>query len=343
MRKNLLLITTLFITAAASAQFTDNNAPVIGDSIRLYVVDSSAVDLASVVGDGVTWDYSNLTDYNGETRLIDVKTPQDAGHGVTFVNSQKAVQVEGELITFIKEDANKRVSQGVVYHDHNNGDLIMTLEANQGIYYTYPFELEDSIVDDVAGTATFTFAGQLVNAATTGKFYATVDGKGTLKLGLNAEYENVIRYQLVDTISFTIPLAGTFNVIHKQYEYYDHTVSNLPIFTHSYLWFGKVGGAPLREFTLVLSKDIVTTSVSEETLSQAKIYPNPANDMVNVELPKGINNAKITIIDAVGRVVLNANVENSFANLNVSHLKEGAYFVKITADNVVATKTLILQ
>ena len=343
MKNKFLLIATLFVSAAASAQFTDNNAPSIGDSIRLYIVDSAAVDYAGVIGDNVTWDYSNLIDYNGETRLVDVKTPTDAGHGVTFVNSQKAIQVEGELITFIKNDVNQRVSQGVVYHDANNGDLILTLEENQGIYYTYPFDYEDTIIDNIAGTATFTFMNQVVNAATTGKFYSTVDGKGTLKLGLTGVYTDVMRYKLTDTINFSIPVAGDFAVIHKQFEYYDHSVSNLPIFTHSYLWFGKVGGSALREFTLVMSKDIVTTSVSQETLAESKIYPNPANDILNVELPSGINNAEITIVDAVGRVVLNANVENSFANLNVSHLKEGAYFVKIAADNVVATKTLILQ
>jgi len=339
----LLLIVFIFVTGFTSAQFTSNNAPDIGDNILLYVVDSSAVDFASVVGSGVTWDYSNLSHYKEETRLIDVKTPEDAGHGVTFVNSQKAIQVEGELITFIKNDANKRVSQGVVYNDANNGDLILTLEENQGVYYNYPFNLNDTVIDDIVGTATFTYMGQLVNAPTTGKFYTTVDGVGTLKLGANAQYNNVMRYQFVDTINLTVPVLGELAIIHKQFEYYDHTVSNLPIFTHSYLWFGKVGGLVLREFTFVLSKDIGTSSVKEETLAETKVYPNPANSFVSVELPNGVVNAEVSIVDPIGRTILNTDINSPFTQLDISHLNGGTYFVKISSENVTVTKTLMIQ
>lgn len=336
------LISTLFLAGAASAQFTPSNTPEIGNSIQLYVVDSAATDLKTTTGAGVVWDYSGLIDYNEETRLIQVKTPHETGHGVTFVNSDRAIETQGELIAFFKDDGIQRTSQGVVYHDANNGDLILTLETDQGLYYTYPFDLGSTIVDDIEGTATFTFMGQVVNAPAIGKAYTSVDGKGTLKMGLTGVYNDVLRFNITDTIRLTTGV-GEFSVIHNQYEYYDHSVSNLPLFVHSYLWFGLTGGAALREFTFVLSKDILSSSTTKETLTETKIYPNPAHKLINIQLPNGIYTAEISIVDAVGRVVLNANIEDSFANLSISHLNEGAYFVRITADHAVVTKTLILQ
>jgi|SRR5690554_315696 len=342
MKKKLLLITTLLLSGVASAQFTPSNAPVIGDSILLYIVDSAAVNMEAVIGDGVTWDYSDLTDYNGESRKIIVRDRLNTAHSVTFENSNIAVETEGELLTFIKTDASERTSQGVVYNDAEKGDLILTLEVDQGLYYNYPMNFEDSIVDDIKGTATFTFMSQELNAPATGKVYTTVDGRGTLKLGLLTEYTNVLRYKLVDTIRITT-IVGEYTVTHTQFEYYDHTVSNLPIFVHSYLWFGPTNGVPRDEFTFVLARNTATSGIKEDKLSTSKVYPNPANDVIHFELPEGISNAEVTVIDGVGRVVLTSNVSTSLNTLNVAHLKEGTYFVKIASDNVVTTKTLILQ
>jgi hypothetical protein len=342
MKKKLLLITTLFLASTVTAQFTSSNVPDVGDNIQLYIVDSSAVNLEAITGAGVIWDYSGLSDYNEATREITVKDPQNTSHSITFNNSTKAIETEGELITFVKEVGNERLSQGVVYNDAEFGNLILTLENDQGLYYSYPFDLGNTITDDISGTATFTYLGQTVNSPAVGKLYASVDGLGTLKLGLNAEYNDVLRYKLVDTMRLAT-ILGEYLVIHKQFEYYDHTVSNLPIFTHSYLWFGPTGGPPRNEFTFVLSKDIITSSITEETLAEAKVYPNPANDIVNVELPNGVNDAEISIVDALGREILKTSINSAFTNLSVSHLEKGTYFVKIAADNIVATKTLILQ
>src|SRR5690554_8195930 len=89
-------------------------------------------------------------------------------------------------------------------------------------------------------------------------------------MGLTGVYTNVLRYNITDTMVITTPVAD-FTVIHNQYEYYDHTVSSLPIFTHTSMWFGQIGGAVLRDFNFVLSKDIITTSLSQEVLAETKL------------------------------------------------------------------------
>src|SRR5690554_8146052 len=87
-----------------------------------------------------------------------------------------------------------------------------------------------------------------------GKVRTKVEGRGTLNMLLTGVYTNVLPYNITDTMVITTPIAD-FTVIHNQYECYDHTVSSLPIFTHTSMWFGQVGGAVLRDFNFVLSKD----------------------------------------------------------------------------------------
>lgn len=342
MKRNLLVIASLLFTGLASSQFTLNNAPEVGDGIYLYVVDSSATNMETTVGNGVTWDYSGLADYNAERRLIDVKNPLNTVYAVDFPNSQKAIDMEGELVTFVNDDANGRVSQGVVYKDDINGELVLSLESNSGVYYTYPFDLGDSNVDDLTGTANYTTQGQTLTVPASGKVYTTVDGKGTLKLGLTGVYNNVIRYKIVDTIRLDTPL-GEYTSIHKQFEYYDFTVSNLPIFVHSYLKFGPTNGVPRNEFTFVLSKDIKTTSIVEEKLNETKMYPNPSSGLVKFEISSDIKTAEVSVLDALGRVMFNSELDQNSKGVDLSHLKKGSYFVKISLENTTITKSLILN
>jgi hypothetical protein len=63
------------------------------------------------------------------------------------------------------------------------------------------------------------------------------------------------------------------------------------------------------------------------------IYPNPANSILNVKVPNGMdNNSVIEIVNATGQVVRsidNATVTNTVLELNVSDLALGYYFIQI--------------
>lgn len=346
MNKRILLFSAIFTAGAVTAQFTPENAPMIGDSIQLYVVDSTASNLKEVSGDGVTWDYSNLIDYEEETRKIRVVTTEDTPFASTFDESDKAIELAGEFITFVTDDADERISQGIVFKDAELGDLVLNLNTQAGTYYSYPFDLGDSIFGEIEGTASFEYQGNTINTTASGTYYSKVDGRGTLKTGVVTEYTNVLRYHIIDTIEIEVPIPGIPNyvAIHEQFEYYDFTVSNLPIFVHASLWFGQENTQnPRNDFSLVLSIDTKTSSISTEELLSTNIYPNPANGFVNIELPNEVVKADISIVDATGRIVLNTSVENNSTQVDVSALDMGTYFVRISADDKFATKTLIIK
>lgn len=346
MKKRFILFSAIFTAGAVTAQFTPDNAPKIGDNIQLYIVDSTASNLKEVSGDGVTWDYSDLIDYNEATRDIKVVAPGETPYATTFGNSDMAIELAGEFLSFVTDDASERISQGIVFKDAELGDLVLNLNTQAGTYYSYPFDLGDSIFGAIEGEATFEYLGTPYSTTASGTYYSKVDGRGTLKTGVVTEYTNVLRYHIIDTIEIESPIPGIPNyiAIHEQFEYYDFTVSNLPIFVHASLWFGQENTQnPRNDFSLVLSIDTKTSSISTEELLSTSIYPNPANGFVNIELPNEVVKANISIVDATGRTVLNTSVENNSTQVDVSALDMGTYFVRISADDKFATKTLIIK
>jgi len=74
----------------------------------------------------------------------------------------------------------------------------------------------------------------------------------------------------------------------------------------------------------------------------AKIFPNPAADNINVVTPLQ-GDAQINVFDAVGRVVLaeRSYLSNANFELNVNDLAKGTYILQITTDERVATTRFV--
>ena len=72
------------------------------------------------------------------------------------------------------------------------------------------------------------------------------------------------------------------------------------------------------------------------------IYPNPATDAINIRGLYG--NATISLIDVMGRSVINRQIENinNETTLNVSGLVPGKYFIKITQAGNTVTKSVVI-
>ena len=75
-----------------------------------------------------------------------------------------------------------------------------------------------------------------------------------------------------------------------------------------------------------------------------KLQPNPASSNVYVSLKGVTGNVNMSLLDMSGRVVTTSqfNAENG-ANINVSNLAKGAYFVRITNNNFTKIEKLIVR
>ncbi len=74
------------------------------------------------------------------------------------------------------------------------------------------------------------------------------------------------------------------------------------------------------------------------------IYPNPANEVVNILFNSDINNNEILkVYDATGKEVLTGLVTDDHAQLNISLLAQGMYFVKLVSSSESQAKSFIKQ
>lgn len=77
---------------------------------------------------------------------------------------------------------------------------------------------------------------------------------------------------------------------------------------------------------------VVTSSPNsikeEESIAAMMVYPNPANDIVKIELNDASCDNILTITDITGKTVIYETVTGNTMEINVSHLSSGLYFIK---------------
>jgi hypothetical protein len=342
--KKPLLFTFLLASTMASAQMTSANEPSIGETSTMFLCDSFAVNLDGITGSAVTWDYSSLLGYYGETRTVDVVDPATTAYASDFTSSTKAFQVESALITYFSSTASDRTSQGFMFSEASLGDVVATYDggANDQVMVTYPFANGNYLTDTYTGTVDYNYNGFPVNESMNGNAYAWVDGEGTLLLPNSVSVANVIRYKSIDTAFTTAPIIGAVELVRTQYEYYDYASQNLPVFIHTTIAMAQPGGLPLAEVSMVLSKyEANYLSVDEVNEVEFDVYPNPASNNVVVKGDLSAD-AVATIIDQSGRIILTTEIVNG-QSIDISSLTNGIYMITIQDNGFVSTKSIVKE
>jgi len=87
---------------------------------------------------------------------------------------------------------------------------------------------------------------------------------------------------------------------------------------------------------IYLHKNTVLSSDSF-TISKIKLYPNPANNILNIQA--GSNVQSVSVYNILGQEVLNRTLNNTTATIDISSLNIGVYVIKALIDgNVVSSK-----
>ncbi|GAA4155458.1 M28 family metallopeptidase [Chryseobacterium ginsenosidimutans] len=141
-----------------------------------------------------------------------------------------------------------------------------------------------------------------------------------------------------------MPFEANGDIITGFYEnvrsYNEHTVNDTfanvdPTYVFN---VGKAAVGALQHFAVATSL-LGTNETAANTLESIKIYPNPAKDFLNIELPKDVKNFNLEITDLNGRLILNKENETK---INVSGLVNGAYLCTIKANDKIAVRKIII-
>ncbi|MEM7087406.1 MAG: T9SS type A sorting domain-containing protein [Bacteroidota bacterium] len=84
--------------------------------------------------------------------------------------------------------------------------------------------------------------------------------------------------------------------------------------------------------------DCMVLGVNDNALSQVTLYPNPASDIVNIQLPISVEVESIAVYDVLGKVVANRATNNQ---IDVSQFNDGVYMVNIETNQGTVTRKII--
>jgi hypothetical protein len=347
MKKQILLFFSAIPFMNFGQSMDQNNEPIVGQNNQLFMCDSLTDPLNSITGTGVVWDYSQIAGFSGQTKVIEIVDPSTTANASSFPTSTKAFSIQGSITNYFNSSATDRISQGFVFEEPSFGTVLATFDTDAQTTVQYPFANGDAFEDAFSGQLSFTFNGIPQNPTCTGNSYASIDGSGTLKLPNSTNLNNVIRYKIVDTlftqVVFVIPLD--IELIRTQYEYYDYTNGNLPVFIHSSVIIQQAGATtPLLEQSVVLSAVEPTNFVElNETENMVfQFFPNPNNG--NVIFTNASNApAKITILDQTGRVVHEQVCNENVSTIDINNLKSGSYIAKVNIGNKISQTRIVIQ
>ncbi len=90
---------------------------------------------------------------------------------------------------------------------------------------------------------------------------------------------------------------------------------------------------------------VVTMAVDVPLIdpATASIYPNPAIDELNIDLPNNSTFKEFMILDLSGRIIMQKPIVSGVNKVAIDELNRGIYLIKLKGDSVQTTKRLIKQ
>ncbi len=81
-------------------------------------------------------------------------------------------------------------------------------------------------------------------------------------------------------------------------------------------------------------------SITDFDTENVKIYPNPTNTVINIDIPFSFEKSKVAIVDVNGRTVL--TTASDISTIDVSALTDGVYMLSLELDDVLINKKIII-
>jgi len=357
MKKRFLLLSTLVLSSQLIAQITINSSDLAltDDTVLVGISNQTTLDYTTT-GTNHTWDFSTLT---RDTSRIDTfynVSSASALYQLSFNNfltpnyqadyynkllNNNLPSVPGGTVSlnnpvfFTKNSVSSSeiVGMGVEV----NGVEVPVKADTVDVIYQYPMNYNDNwtsrsyLYMDMNPTFNAIFIRHQLRQS-------TVDGWGTITTPFGTY--DALRVKSIITYTDSVYIDLGFGA------------QWLPVPTPQdieYTWWSNGNKIPLLkvveqngspstiEFRGVTNYASIATQNNTNTF---EIYPNPANNVLTVNL-NNYKNAQIQVIDITGKIVLIINTTQTKNALDVSSLTKGVYFIKITSNSQSTTKQFV--
>jgi hypothetical protein len=345
MKKIYLSIFSLLCLNSVFSQVQINRSDIgqIGDTIYYANIDSFYTNISVQPNGGanLTWNFRNIDTIRFDTLVFN--DPTEVADAPPTANI--AISKNGENV-FLMVD-----STGILQIQENpiTGDIVSVKQLEFPAIYGQQFT--DSLdVELFAKGADIGFAlFDSVWVTATGVTQVHCDAHGILVT--DRDSANTIRVKTITASNINVKIKLT--PIDPSWT---QLINNIDT-TYNYRWFSNDFNYFIAEATTTKNGDMrrlswqvdsITTknpnTFVKRILSQndMKLYPNPTNQTLHVEMKKD-GNVTYSIFDMKGRNILSGSNANHVLDIDVSNLKEGMYTCKINQGGTIVSKKFIVN
>lgn len=94
---------------------------------------------------------------------------------------------------------------------------------------------------------------------------------------------------------------------------------------------------------VLANKSSASLSISDTQKIDFAMYPNPVNDILNIDLPEIAEKVTVEFYDQIGKLAYTQNLDTNSKTINIRGLATGIYILKVIADNKIGTQKFIKQ
>lgn len=344
MKKVLLGLACLTGIGAVAQTYTVDDTLSSGMSQIYFSADTTVTTYSTTTGSGVTWDYSTLTGYSQTGPLLDtIRNASDSPDYASFSSADYHDDLNNNSGgDYFKNFPDSVVSYGYTFEVDGNPVKIMN-NVDPLKIMDFPMSQGDSYSDSIYGQVDV--YSQLFD--TYGAAVVTADGSGTLLLG-DSTFTNVLRIKMVETLNIDTTFIGfPINanvggiVTRTMYSYYDLANYEFPVLRHGSIAVSTnlFSGAFVAVYSAV-ELDFIDASFEEELMEEVKIFPNPAENEINVT---STNVDELIVLNTLGQQIVSISKPQTTETIDVSNLETGIYFVKVKKGNASRTEKFTVK
>lgn len=343
------------------------NGTISSSTNGIFIGNSSSemhLNLSSVTNDTIYFDNASAgnqtlskfrLNMGGTNPVIHLGSKLIVSNELSFVKGQVALSSNNDLeimpaATITGYDDTKYV----VTSGNTNGALVMNVNAGSS-YVTFPVgtnsNYSPAFVQQASGASSGNFNVRAMNTVLSGGTYGPVNSN-TLKVVNKTWFVNSGVSSINANLKFGWVAAAEVNGFDRTNAYVSHYTSNAwdvisgssaTVSPNNTFELSRSGVTSLSPFAVTeVGEPLKINEISN--LTGIELYPNPSKDAVTVKVNAN-DNFKYELTDITGRTILTTSNANSLNKFDVSNLKTGYYFIKITNvdDNKTITKRFVKE
>jgi len=332
-KTTLLLASCLLGIAALKAQVTLNSTDFPAVGYKFVVVnDSNTTYKQGAAGISVNWDFSYLADTISTVDTIKCVSPSATGYAALYPGANVALEYSiGNLEDAFLDNASGSMMLYGVVENINAHPVPLVYRPNAQELYSFPTNYTSTWGTNFGYRLQIPFHDSVFDSIRVMSFvrdtnYIDAYGNCTTPFGT---YGTLRRWE----VQLTLDSTFLYDTVSSKWVYLRRSLAA----DTSYAWIANGLGYPLLSMQIkgghakVASwlKKTSTTGIEEITDNAGSlVYPNPANNVLNIKLAS-CQNGSVIIMDMTGRQILTTEFSNKLANINTSVLPAGMYFYRV--------------